>query len=149
MSLDFQDQHLPRQAARSRAGEFYLDNLVDVLRTNPKGLRRWSVMRALRSRCEVAGREISLKFEDEVERVFMEFCIRDYPANGHGNAAGPRLEDALFYRPKERAGEIWAIRPEIAGAMWPNEPAASIRTSVAESTAHVPAFQVIKEQDRQ
>jgi hypothetical protein len=66
------------------------------------GLRRSSVMRAIRQ--DRGSREIPQKFEDEVERVFRSHC------------AGPgdkfRSGNLLFFRPPERAGEVWALLPE-------------------------------------
>ena len=61
-------------------------------------------MRALRARREAAGHDIPQKFEDDVERVFRRFC---------GDGAGP---DAVFYRPQERAGEVWAVNAAAANA---------------------------------
>src|SRR5579862_9517855 len=54
----------------SQAELAHLVNLIEVLLPHPGGLRRWSVMRAVRSLHEKAAREIPLKLEDEVERVF-------------------------------------------------------------------------------
>jgi hypothetical protein len=87
-----------------------LADLIAVLQTNPAGLRRWSVMRAMRSRAERAGRDVSPKFEDDVERVFRRYCAGDSVRA----TAGETLE--LFRRPKETAGEIWALIPEAAKA---------------------------------
>src|SRR5271170_1675587 len=88
---------------RKRADEACLADLIAVLEAHPAGLRRWSVMRAMRLRASKAGREIIPKFEDEVERVFRRHCEGD-------ELAGSASVSALFYRPKERAGEVWAIR---------------------------------------
>ncbi len=59
-------------------------------------------MRAMRSRHEAAGRSIPQKFEDDIERVFRRMSLR------RGSA------DAVFYRPAERAGEVWALHTEHA-----------------------------------
>lgn len=84
-------------------------DLIKVLRPHRNGLRRWSVMRAMRGRREAAGRSIPQKFEDDVERVFRRFCAE--PA--HIDDAG---SDALFYRPQERAGEVWSLFADRADA---------------------------------
>jgi hypothetical protein len=94
----------------ARTSETCLAELIDVLRANPSGLRRWSVMRAMRSRAEKAGREITPKFEDDVERVFRRHCAGD--SMRAGTAAGS--ENELFHRPKDKAGEVWALNTHFA-----------------------------------
>jgi hypothetical protein len=78
-----------------------------LLLAHPGGLRRWSVMRAMRKVWEGAQQEVSLKFEDEVERHFRYFSADDDCAK---SPEGTR--DALFFRPSEKAGEVWAANPE-------------------------------------
>jgi hypothetical protein len=103
------DAITPHLRARSKsATEACVANLIAVLEPYPHGLRRWSVMRAMRSRAQRAGQEVSPKFEDDVERIFRRYCAGDSVRA----TAGEPLE--LFYRPKETAGEVWAINPEAA-----------------------------------
>jgi hypothetical protein len=73
--------------------------LVKTLAPHPGGLRRWSVMRAIRAERSRGSQQLSLKFEVEVERVFKASSIG-------GNA--------LFYKPEGKAGEVWALHIERA-----------------------------------
>ena len=83
--------------------------IIKVLAPYPRGLRRWSVMRAIRKNRILAGQGIPLKLEAEVERVFRRFCA-GADARGANNA--------LFFRPTEKAGEVWAAFPDRVKA-WP------------------------------
>jgi hypothetical protein len=93
-----------RNAGRNRTRASFdrtlLNDLIAVLQDNKAGLRRWSVMRAMRTRRARTGHEITPKFEDEVERLFREYCVGDPP---HENDTRP------FFRPKDKAGEVWAV----------------------------------------
>ncbi|HEY0281188.1 MAG TPA: hypothetical protein VGC27_01025 [Rhizomicrobium sp.] len=109
------EQETDTTARKLRADQPILSELIKVLTAHPGGLRRWSVMRAIRNDRERASREIPQKFEDEVERTFRRFCA-------DADGAKTRICDpteALFYRPREKAGEVWAIFPERASA-WLN-----------------------------
>jgi hypothetical protein len=101
-------------ARKLRTDLAILDELRAVLAAHPPGLRRWSVMRAIREDRERTGRDIPQNFEAEVERTFRRFCAGAYKKHGGGISG-----DALFCRPSEKAGEVWAILPDRAscGAM--------------------------------
>jgi hypothetical protein len=92
---------------RSRSDRANLAELIKVLTPHPGGLRRWSVMRAIRKDRESGSREIPQKFEDEIERTFRRYCADAE----HTKTRVCGAEDALFYRPKDKAGEVWAIIP--------------------------------------
>lgn len=79
-----------------------VDELVAVLAPAPAGLRRWSVMNAIRKNRRARGRDIPLKMEAEVERAFRRFCAADGVRDG---------ASARFRRPSETAGEVWALNP--------------------------------------
>jgi len=64
-------------------------------------------MRAMRKAWESAQQEVSLKFEDEVERNFRYFSADDDCAK-----SPERTGDALFFRPSDKAGEVWASYPD-------------------------------------
>lgn len=98
-----------------RAEPSILGELVAVLAPHPGGLRRWSVMRAIRDNRSRASQAMSLKFENEVERVFRSSCSNCGELSGNP-------QTALFYRPEGKAGEVWAVHAERAKA-WNGEPA--------------------------
>lgn len=105
----------PRIHPRQRHDRSLLADLIAVLGAHPKGLRRWSVMRAMRTRRERAGHDLTLKFEDEIERLFRDFCAAEPPVDG---------ETKPFFRPKETAGEVWAVDPARLAAFLAGEDAA-------------------------
>jgi hypothetical protein len=89
-----------------------VSELARLLMANPAGLRRWTVMRAMRKAWANAARDVSQKFEDEVERNFRCFSEDDERAKSQGL----QPEDALFYRPRDKAGEVWAAHADRAHA---------------------------------
>jgi len=90
-----------RQASRPTI----VEELIAALAPHPRGLRRWSVMRAIRKSREAVARAIPLKLESDVERPFRQFCRND----------GTRDEGTvLFCRPAEKAGEVWALDASFA-----------------------------------
>jgi hypothetical protein len=88
-----------------------LGELITVLKPHARGLRRWSVMRAMRDNRKRQSRDIPQKFEEDVERIFRRFCAEDTATRVCA------AENAPFYRPRETAGEVWALHPERAEAM--------------------------------
>lgn len=90
--------------ARQRTETVFLSDMIAILRAHPAGLRRWSLMRAMRTRAEAAGRDVSPKFEDDVERSFRRHCAGD----AMRSSLSPQPPE-LFYRPKESVGEVWAL----------------------------------------
>src|SRR5207302_8073550 len=59
---------------RMATDRLYLLDLIRVLKPHPTGLRRWSVMRAIRKHRDAAGLPILQSMEDAVERVFRNHC---------------------------------------------------------------------------
>ncbi len=78
--------------------------IIAVLARHPGGLRRWSVMRAIRNNRVLAAQDIPQKLEADIERVFRRFC-----AGKDANKCGT---DVLFFRPEGKAGEVWGAYPE-------------------------------------
>jgi len=77
-----------------------VDELVAALKPYPRGLRRWSVMRAIRKSREAGSQEIPLKLESDIERAFRQYCRDDSMCAS---------KTTLFYRPPDKAGEVWAL----------------------------------------
>jgi hypothetical protein len=96
---------------RLRADRALILDLISVLSQQPTGLRRWSVMRAMKTLSEKANREVSPKFEDDVERAFRRHCEGDSVHTGMADK--PQV---LFFRPKESVGEVWAVHRDKAEA---------------------------------
>ncbi len=59
-----------------------------------------------------------MKLEDDIERLFRKFCA-EISAVGDRSGAFD-AENALFYRPAERAGEVWAVNRARASAWLAN-----------------------------
>ena len=111
-----QDRRTPafrtRQADASvPGGEPLLLELIAVLKLHARGLRRWSVMRALRENRTRQSRDVPQKFEEDIERVFRRYCAEN------ADTRVCAIENAPFYRPRDTAGEVWAFHPERAEAM--------------------------------
>ena len=105
---------------KSRTDAVILDELRTVLAAHPGGLRRWSVMQAIRKNRDRTGQDIPQNLEAEVERMFRRFCADAYKKHGGGIS-----RDALFCRPSEKAGEVWAILPD-CDAPWRNQAPAEL-----------------------
>lgn len=99
----------PRAARRPLDPATLLD-LVNVLARHPDGLRRWSVMRAIRDERTRTHREIPQRLEDTVERIFRSRCEDFLPKT-------PSAPTALFYLQKEKPGEVWAVHLERVGML--------------------------------
>jgi hypothetical protein len=70
-----------------------------------------SVMRAMRESRLRQSRDISLKFEQDVERIFRRYCV------GEATLMACTAETAPFFRPRDTAGEVWALHPDRAEAL--------------------------------
>jgi len=82
-----------------------LKELFDILQPHPQGLRKWSVMRAIRVRRNRLSQEIPQKLEEQVERTFRRFCADASEADNRACSG----ENAPFYRPQGKAGEVWGL----------------------------------------
>jgi hypothetical protein len=92
---------------RRSSHEPILNELIAVLRPHAEGLRKWSVMRAIRARRQRVSQDIPQKLEEQVERTFRRFCADVSEANNRACTA----ESAPFYRRQGTAGEVWALLP--------------------------------------
>jgi len=102
----------PAKPGIGDADLFIVDELVTLLAAHPGGLRRWSVMQAIRRNRGRTARPVSLRFESEIERVFRSLC-------GEGTERSVQNGSSfLFYRPEGKAGEVWALRQEQAAAWY-------------------------------
>jgi len=101
-------------AVKSRSDAVILAELRAVLSAHPDGLRRWSVMQAIRKGRSHTGHAIPQNFEAEVERTFRRFCA--HAMTKHSDAPS---KDAFFFRPAEKAGEVWALLRDRAPS-WTN-----------------------------
>ena len=91
----------------------YVADLIGVLLPQPGGLRRWSVMRAIRARREKANQAHSPQIRRQGRaRVPRLLC-------GRSAFSASRQRPRLFYRPKDKAGEVWAVYADKARA-WLN-----------------------------
>jgi len=90
----------------------YLLDLIEVLLPHPAGLRRWVIMRTIRKHHQSAGRPISQKFEDAIERVFRNHCADS--ENFKKRKFAPKK--ALFHWPQGKAAGLWAAYPGKAEA---------------------------------
>src|ERR1700759_4157831 len=93
---------------RRASGPTIVEELVAALAPHPRGLRRWSVMRAIRKTREAGSREVPLKLESDVERIFRQYCRDDSMC---------RSKTTLFCRLPEKAGEVWALDADYASVI--------------------------------
>jgi hypothetical protein len=92
---------------RRKTHEPILGELIAVLRPHTEGLRKWSVMRAIRAGRRHSSQDIPQKFEEQIERTFRQFCADPSEANARICTA----DTAPFYRRQGAAGEVWALLP--------------------------------------
>jgi len=103
--------------------------IIAVLTPHPKGLRRWSVMRAIRNNRNMASQDIPQKLEADIERVFRRYCAG--PGANECNSG-----NALFFRPGEKAGEVWAAYPDRVKAWLDPEPTDGGEENPAQTPFH-------------
>lgn len=100
-----------RTSSGDASSQRLLGGLIAVLKPHERGLRRWSVMRAMREHWKSHSREIPAKFEHDIERVFRRYCI------DHTETLVCSRDTAPFFRPRATAGEVWAMYPDRADAL--------------------------------
>lgn len=91
---------------RCQGDDLLVVEIINVLRPHPAGLRRWSVMRDIRKAREKQSRDIPQKLEADIERAFRKLCDSDNSTK----------DNAIFYHPREKAGEVWASYPDRVAA---------------------------------
>jgi hypothetical protein len=101
----------PRTSSGDASSQRLLGGLIAVLKPHERGLRRWSVMRAMREHWKSHSRDIPIKFEQDIERVFRRYCI------DHTESLVCSRDVAPFFRPRASAGEVWAMYPDRADAL--------------------------------
>ena len=111
-SSHWKTEPLGLEERRFQADNAYLVDLIKALQPHPGGLRRWSVMRAIRKNREIARIPIPQKMEDAVERVFRNHCEDSESFKKRGGV----LEAALFYWPQGKLGGVWAVYADRAEA---------------------------------
>ncbi len=116
--LNFRGQRPGQRPEMGAADSQYPDapilhEIIAVLRPHPRGLRRWSVMRAIRADRGRNSRDVPQKFEEQIERTFRRFCADATAATSRTCTA----EKAPFYRPQGMAGEVWALFPDRVAAL--------------------------------
>jgi hypothetical protein len=65
-------------------------------------------MQVIRKDRERASRDVPQKLEADIERAFRRFCAPSKTGVGAANA--------LFFRPDEKAGEVWSVFHDRANA---------------------------------
>jgi hypothetical protein len=100
------------EANRLCVDDSYVVDLIRVLLSHPDGLRRWSVMRAIRKNRENARLPIPDKIEDDVQRMFLQHCAQSDPFKKRNRPP----ETALFHWPQGKLAGLWAVFPDRAEA---------------------------------
>jgi hypothetical protein len=90
--------HRRQRFTNDKEDAVLLGELVAVLAAHPAGLRRWSVMNGVRKARQAASRDIPLKLEADVERIFRRFCAKD------GARDPPPSVSSAPAKPRARSG---------------------------------------------